>query len=229
MGTSVNDTGRAGCDRRSHANSHITTREPGRPMSRLLARAGSLSCRQPRPAAGVPELATIVADGPFDDLEHAHQLAAMFTRVQQTCRTRLVLLGEGTHRSLVVRRAAERRLHTRLVLVEDCFGPQRSDVLATADLVIPSPLSTLSTLEETMAAGRAVVASASPATAALVMPYSAGLLYAPGDVSAMTAAVVRLLSHPALRDEMGIRASQAARRHHVHPLRQWPADERKRA
>jgi len=199
-------------------------------MSRLMAGAGSLSCRLSRSTASVPELATIVAAGPFDDLEHAQQLAAMFTRVQQTCQTRMVLLGEGARRSLVVRRAAERRLQTRLVLVDDCAGPQRSDVLATADLVIPSPASTLSALEETMAAGRAVVASASPATAQLVMPYSAGLLYAPGDISAMTAAVVRLLSHPELRDQMGIRASHVARDRRLQQLsRQWPDDQKKYA
>ncbi|MCU1694854.1 MAG: glycosyltransferase family 4 protein [Mycobacterium sp.] len=190
-----------------------------------MAGAGSLSFRLSRSTASVPELATIVAAGPFDDLEHAQQLAAMFTRVQQTCQTRMVLLGEGARRSLVVRRAAERRLQTRLVLVDDCAGPQRSDLLVTADLVIPSPASTLSALEETMAAGRAVVAAASPATAQLVMPYSAGLLYAPGDISAMTAAVVRLLSHPELRDQMGIRASHVARDHRLQQLsRQWPDD-----
>ncbi|MBB5165510.1 hypothetical protein HNP02_005489 [Mycobacterium sp. AZCC_0083] len=195
-----------------------------------MAGAGSLSCRLSRSTASVPELATIVAAGPFDDLEHAQQLAAMFTRVQQTCQTRMVLLGEGARRSLVVRRAAERRLQTRLVLVDDCAGPQRSDLLATADLVIPSPASTLSALEETMAAGRAVVASASPATAQLVMPYSAGLLYAPGDISAMTAAVVRLLVHPELRDQMGIRASHVARDHRLQLLsRQWPDDLKKYA
>jgi hypothetical protein len=199
-------------------------------MSRLMAGPGSLSCRLSRSTASVPELATIVAAGPFDDLEHAQQLAAMFTRVQQTCQTRMVLLGEGARRSLVVRRAAERRLQTRLVLVDDCAGPQRSDLLATADLVIPSPASTLSALEETMAAGRAVVASASPATAQLVMPYSAGLLYAPGDISAMTAAVVRLLSHAELRDQMGIRASHVARDHRLQQLsRQWPDDLKKYA
>jgi glycosyltransferase involved in cell wall biosynthesis len=199
-------------------------------MSRLMAGAGSRNCRQPRSRASAPDLATIVAAGPFDDLEHAQQLAAMFTRVQQTCRTRLVLLGEGTRRSLVVRRAAERRLHTRLDLVEDCDEPQRSDVLATADIVIPSPVSTLSVLEETMAAGRAVVASASPATAQLVMPYSAGLLYAPGDISAMTAAVLRLLAHPELRHQMGRRASQVARDYRLQALsRQWPDDLKKYA
>jgi len=206
-------------------------------MSRLLARAGSQSCRQRRdvddsvrPMVGLSNLATIVAAGPFDDLEHAQQLAAMFTGVQQTWRTQLVLLGGGTCRSLVVRRAAERRLQTRLILIEDCAGPQRSDLLASADLVIPSPASTPSALAETMAAGRAVVASASPATAELVMPYSAGLLYGPGDVSAMTAAVVRLLAHPELRRQMGSRARQVAQRQRLQPLsRQWPDNQKKYA
>jgi glycosyltransferase involved in cell wall biosynthesis len=208
-------------------------------MSRLLARVGSQSCRQRRdvddsgsvrPMVGLSNLATIVAAGPFDDLDHAQQLAAMFTDVQQTCRTQLVLVGRGMCRSLVVRRAAERRLQTRLILIEDCAGPQWSDLLDSADLVIPSPASTPSVLMETMAAGRAVVASASTSTAQLVMPYSAGLLYRPGDVSAMTAAVVRLLAHPELRREMGSRASQAAQRQRLQPLsRQWPDESRKHA
>jgi glycosyltransferase involved in cell wall biosynthesis len=208
-------------------------------MSRLLARVGSQSCRQRRdvddsgyvrPMVELSNLATIVAAGPFDDLDHAQQLAAMFTDVQRTCRTQLVLLGQGARRSLVVRRSAERRLQTRLVLIDDCAGPQRSDLLAAADLVIPSPASTPSALVETMAAGRAVVACASPSAAALVMPHSAGLLYGTGDVSAMTAAVVRLLTHPELRHQMGGRASQVAQRYRLQSLsRQWPDEARKRA
>jgi glycosyltransferase involved in cell wall biosynthesis len=183
-----------------------------------------------RSLVGVPDLATVVAVGPFDDLDHAQQLAAMFTDVQPTCRTQLVLLGRGTRRSLVVRRAAERALQVRLVLIDDCAGPQRSDLLAAADLVIPSPDSAPSALVEVMAAGRAVVASASPATAQLLMPHSAGLLYRPGDVSAMTAAVLRLLEHPALRNQMGSRASQVARDHRLQVLsRQWPDDQKKYA
>jgi glycosyltransferase involved in cell wall biosynthesis len=208
-------------------------------MSRLLAGPGSMIHRHRsvqgdtasgRSLVGVSNLATIVAVGPFDDLDHAQQLAAMFTDVQRTCRTQLVLLGLGACRSLIVRRSAERRLQTRLVLIDDCAGPQRSDLLAAADLVIPSPASTPSALVETMAAGRAVVASASPATAALVMPQSAGLLYGTGDVSAMTAAVVRLLTHPELRHQMGGRASQVAQRCRLRSLsRQWSDEARKHA
>jgi glycosyltransferase involved in cell wall biosynthesis len=178
----------------------------------------------------VPDLATIVAAGPFEDLEHAEHLAEMFAGVQKTCRTQLVLLGRGTRRSLVVRRAAERALQVRLVLIEDCAGPQHAQLLAAADIVIPSPDSAPSALVEVMAAGRAVVASAGPATAQLVMPHSAGLLYTPGDVSAMTAAVVRLLSHPELRRQMGSRASQVARDYRLQALsRQWPDGQKKYA
>jgi glycosyltransferase involved in cell wall biosynthesis len=62
------------------------------------------------------------------------------------------------------------------------------------------------------------------------MPHSAGLLYRPGDVSAMTAAVLRLLEHPALRNQMGSRASQVARDHRLQVLsRQWPDDQKKYA
>jgi glycosyltransferase involved in cell wall biosynthesis len=162
------------------------------------------------------DLPTMVAVGPFDDPGHARQLAAAFLAVQQTCPVQLVLLGTGAHRSAVVRRATEHGLQKRLRLVEDSSGPRWASLLAVADLVIPSPACERSTLLEVMAAGRAVVAPASPATALLVVPGSAGLLYRPGDVSAMTAALLRLLTKPALRHEMADRASQVARRHHTH-------------
>jgi glycosyltransferase involved in cell wall biosynthesis len=190
-------------------------------MSRLAARSRSLTYRpkrvqddsaSARTVVGLPELATIVAAGPFEDLGHSQQLAAMFSAVQQTCRTQLVLLGTGTRSWVVVRHAAERGLQSRL-LIEDRDGPRRPHLLAAADLVIPSPGSARSALVEMMAAGRAVVAAANPVTAQLVMPFSAGLLYRPGDVAAMTAAVMRLLTKAELRHQMGSRASQVAQRH----------------
>jgi glycosyltransferase involved in cell wall biosynthesis len=161
---------------------------------------------------GLAELPTIVADGPFENLGHAQQLAAMFSAVQKPRRTQLVLLGTGTRSWVVVRHAAERGLQTRLV-IEDCNGPRRPHLLAAADLVIPSPGSTPSAVVEVMAAGRAVVAVADPVTAQLVVPFSAGLLYRPGDVAAMTSAVMRLLTQTELRHQMGSRASQVAQRH----------------
>jgi glycosyltransferase involved in cell wall biosynthesis len=208
-------------------------------MSRVLMGPGSMIHRHRRDRGdtasgrslpGGPNLATIVAVGPFDDVEHAQHLATMFIAVQQTCPTELVLLGTGAGRSLVVRRAAERALQTRLVLVEKPVGQRLSQLLTAADLVIPSPDSVPSALVEVMAAGRAVVAAANAVTAELVMPFSAGLLYGPGEGTAMTASVVRLLAQTELRHQMGSRARQVAQRHLLQPLStQWPNDQRQYA
>ena len=46
-------------------------------------------------------------------------------------------------------------------------------------------------------------------------PTSAGLVYRPGDVSGMAAALLRLLTSPALRHGMASRAGEVARRHHL--------------
>jgi glycosyltransferase involved in cell wall biosynthesis len=162
-----------------------------------------------RLSLGLPELPTIAAAGPFDDESHAQRLAAMFTAVQQNCQAQIMLLGSGKHRSIIERRATEHGLQTRL-LIKECNGERRSQLLAAAELVIPNPTSGPAAVIEVMAAGRALVAAANPVTAQLVLPSSAGLLYRPGDGLAMTAAVVRLLTQADLRSQMGSRARQVA-------------------
>jgi glycosyltransferase involved in cell wall biosynthesis len=229
MGTSLDDMGRRHGDRRSM---HIATAPAagflaanGMAVPRSSAKPPSVGHgrrRQPNESArarlsfGLPELPTIAAAGPFDDMGHAQRLAAMFTAVQQSCRAQILLLGAGTRRSVVEQRAAEHQLKKRL-FAEDCSGQRRSQLLAAADLVILSPASGPGTVIEVMAAGRALVAPANPVTAQLLMPCSAGLLYRPGDGSAMTAAVVRLLTHAELRMEMGSRASQVAELNSAQP------------
>lgn len=163
-----------------------------------------------RSLVGLADLPTIVAVGPFDDALHAQQLAATFTAAQRTCPTQLVLLGTGAHRRTVVQRAADNNVKHRVHLVEGLVGYRQSKLLTAADIIVPSPASGSAWLLELMAAGRAVVVSASPAAARLIVPASAGLLYCPGDASAMTEAVLRLLTTPTLRDEMAFRAEQVA-------------------
>jgi glycosyltransferase involved in cell wall biosynthesis len=70
-------------------------------------------------------------------------------------------------------------------------------------------------LLEVLAVGRAVVAPINPATIRLVVPASVGLVYRPGDVSGMAAALLRLLTTPALRHGMACRAGEVARRHQL--------------
>jgi glycosyltransferase involved in cell wall biosynthesis len=169
-----------------------------------------------RSLVGLAELPTIVAVGPFDDIGHAEQLAAAFIAVQRSCPTQLVLLGAGAHRGAVVRRAADYSIQNRVHLVEDLVGNRRSILLAAADVLVPSPATGTDMLLDLMAAGRAIAAAASPAAARLIVPASAGFLYWPGDVSAMTSAILRLLTAPTLRDEMATRARQVTQRQHLH-------------
>ncbi|ANS32554.1 glycosyl transferases group 1 family protein (plasmid) [Rhodococcus opacus] len=162
--------------------------------------------------AGLADLPTIVALGPFDDPEHAEQLAAAFTVVRQIRQAQLLLVGTGAQRGAVVRRAAADKVETDVHLIEDPSGQQWTDLIATADFVVPSNTSDVLTLLDVLAAGRAVVIPEHPATVGLVLPTSAGLVYRRGDVYGMAQAMLRLLTTPELRNGMATRARDAATR-----------------
>jgi glycosyltransferase involved in cell wall biosynthesis len=185
----------------------------GRPALTAQQRFCAPDTTVARSLVGLSDLPTIVALGPFDDPAHAYQLAGAFTLVQRTCRAQLVLLGTGAYRSTVARYAAGHGLRTRVHLVEGPSAHRWSDLLAVADLVVPSTASTSTSLLDVLATGRAVLAPANAVSAPLLMPGSAGLVYRQGDVLGMAAALLRLLTTPALRNEIGTRAGQVARRH----------------
>jgi glycosyltransferase involved in cell wall biosynthesis len=69
-------------------------------------------------------------------------------------------------------------------------------------------------LFEYMASGTAVIASGVGQLAEVVQDGSNGLLVLPGDVSAMTAGLARLLGDPALRSRLGQQARKDAVRKH---------------
>ncbi|MFC9841694.1 glycosyltransferase [Rhodococcus sp. NPDC127530] len=162
--------------------------------------------------AGLADPPTIVALGPFDDPEHAEQLAAAFTMVRQVRQAQLLLVGTGVQRGTVVRRAAADNVETDVHLIEDPSGQQWTDLLVAADFVVPSSTSGVTTLLDVLAAGRAVVVPEHPATVGLVLPTSAGLVYRRGDVNGMAQAMLRLLTTPELRNGMATRARDAATR-----------------
>jgi glycosyltransferase involved in cell wall biosynthesis len=167
-----------------------------------------------RSVVGLPALPTIVAIGPFDDSAHADQLAAAFTVVRRRCEAQLVLLGDGTHRTTVMRRALALGVRTSVHTEKDFAGDRWSDLLAAADVVVPSVAAGPTTLLDVLAAGRPVVASVNPAAVQLIVPASVGLVYRHGDVSGMARALLRLLTSPALRTGMGSRAREVAQRWH---------------
>ena len=168
-----------------------------------------------RSLIGLAGLPTIVALGPFDDRPHAEQLAAAFTTVRRHCKAQLVLLGCGPQRTTVVRRAYARDVGANVQPLRDFPLGRWSDVVRAADVVLPSTATGSMELLEVLAVGRAVVAPINPATIRLDVPASVGLVYRPGDVSGMAAALLRLLTTPALRHGMACRAAEVARRHQL--------------
>jgi glycosyltransferase involved in cell wall biosynthesis len=191
----------------------VTTVPPG-----IKRRSSPLDPKAARALVGLADLPTVVAVGPFDDLEHAEQLAAAFTVVRQQCEAQLVLVGTGS-RCGAMRRAIPHDGGNGMHLVEDS-GQRWPELLAAADLVVPSTTSGATRLLEVLAAGRAVVTPEHPNTVGLVVPTSAGLVYRRGDVHGMTEAILRLLTTPALRDGMAARAREVAHRHHFQHMRQ---------
>jgi glycosyltransferase involved in cell wall biosynthesis len=178
-----------------------------------------------RSSIGLAGLPTILALGPFDDIGHAEQLAVAFTAVRRRCKAQLVLLGIGAQRTTVMRRTLAQGVRSSVHLVRDPCAQQWLDLVAAADLVVLSPASGASTLLEVLATGRPVVAPVNPTTMRLVVPASAGLVYRPGDVAGMAAALLRLLTTPALRYGMACRAYEVARRHQLQRLNPQQSDQ----
>jgi glycosyltransferase involved in cell wall biosynthesis len=144
-----------------------------------------------RSRLGLPDVPTIVALGPFDDLEHADHLTGALAALRLRCQAQVVFLGG------------------------EVDGSRWSDLIAAADVVVPSTATGSRALLDVMALGRPVVAPTSPATVRLVVPASAGLVYRQGDVSAMSTALLRVLTTPTLRHGMACRAREVAQRHRL--------------
>jgi glycosyltransferase involved in cell wall biosynthesis len=176
-----------------------------------------------RSVVGLPGLPTIVAIGPFDDSTHADQLAAAFTVVRRRCQAQLVLLGDGTHRTTVMRKSLALGVRTSVHMEKDLAGDRWADLIAAADVVVPSVAAGPITLLDVLAAGRPVVAPIDPAAVQLIVPASVGLVYRPGDVSGMARALLRLLTSPTLRTGMGCRAQEVAHRYHCKRIALQPA------
>jgi glycosyltransferase involved in cell wall biosynthesis len=177
-----------------------------------------------RSLIGLVGLPTILAMGPFEDRSHADDLAEAFAAVRRRCVAQLALFGTGPQRTTIVRCAFAHGVGSDVHLLRAYPASGWPDVVAAADVVVPSPGSGPTRLLDVLSAGRPVVAPIDATTVRLVVPASAGLVYRPGDVSRMAAALLRLLMAPTLRHEMGCRAGEVARRHAPIMRLQQPAD-----
>jgi colanic acid biosynthesis glycosyl transferase WcaI len=121
-------------------------------------------------------------------------------------RLRFIFCGEGPGKPDLAALAAQlpnvqlfpiqptERLNDLLNLADIHLLPQRADA---ADLVMPSKLTGM------LASGRPVVATAGAGTQLAQVVEGRGLVVAPGDVSAFTAAIARLADSPGLREALG--------------------------
>jgi glycosyltransferase involved in cell wall biosynthesis len=131
--------------------------------------------------------------------------------------SRLILVGDGTTREAMEKRASDLKLGNAVMFTGIVPHTEVPPLLAAADIaVVPYPrmrhdlwLSPLK-LYEYMAAGTAVIASAVGQLNEVIQDGRNGLLVPPGDVSAMTAALTRLIVDPGLRFQLSQQARQDA-------------------
>jgi glycosyltransferase involved in cell wall biosynthesis len=130
-------------------------------------------------------------------VETAARLKAEFPEL------RVLVAGTGREEGRLRRLIAERRLEQTVMLLG--FRPVVADVLSALDVAIHtsdregSPLAVL----ESMAAGKAIVATRVGGVPALVRDGEHGLLVPPRDPAALAAAVARLLRNDRLRERLG--------------------------
>jgi colanic acid biosynthesis glycosyl transferase WcaI len=144
---------------------------------------------------------------------------SVLSRLARTARTgsRMVVVSEGRGREWLESEAADA---PGLMLLDYQPYEQLPDVLASADVLLvvlegdASRYSVPSKVLNYLCAGRPVLALLPPdnAVARMVEAAEAGLVVAPGDADAASAALRRLLSSPAARDQMGTAARRYAER-----------------
>jgi glycosyltransferase involved in cell wall biosynthesis len=125
---------------------------------------------------------------------------------------RVLIAGTGPEEERLRRLVAERGLERTVLLVG--FRPHVADVLAALDVVIHasdregSPLAVL----ESMAAGKAIVATRVGGIPALLEDEEHALLVPPRDAPVLAAAVARVLRDETLRQRLGRNARERQRR-----------------
>lgn len=175
-------------------------------------------CSEVRAELGLTREPIVMFIGSFQHWHGMDRLIAAFAKVTaQIPEARLVLVGEGvtvTHAELEAQ-ADQLGLRHNLVLTGGVAYAKIPALLQAADVaVVPYPdlsaplwFSPLK-LYEYMAAARAIVASNVGQVAEVLTDGDSALLVKPGDLEALSAAIIRLLTDKSLR----LRLGQSARR-----------------
>jgi len=156
---------------------------------------------------------------PWHGLENLLNAFAILRERSPSCR--LLMVGDGTARGEFETQLRERGLSEAVHFTGAVPASQVPGLLASMDVgVAPYPplgnfyFSPLKVYEY-MAAGLPVVASRIGQLEKLITPEQTGLLVAPGDVTALAAALERLRTDPALRLRLGQAAREKVFREHT--------------
>lgn len=167
-------------------------------------------------AGGVVTIGFIGSLRPWHGVE---RLVAAFLRLRQEgLAVRLLIVGDGPMRERI--EADCKEAASEVVLTGAVMPDRIPGLLASMDIAVApypkmesfyfSPLK----LFEYMAAGSAIVASASGQVEDVIQDDKTGLLYEPDDADGLCSALRRLSTDAALRDRIGAMARQTAEREH---------------
>ncbi|WP_246132789.1 glycosyltransferase family 4 protein [Devosia ginsengisoli] len=169
------------------------------------------------PHIGGGEGVHILFLGRLGDRKGVPQLCEALGRMQGNPAWRATIAGDGNVDA--VRNAISQMELADRVDIPGWVGPQRvAELLSSADiLVLPSfaenlPVSVI----EGMGSGLAIVTTPVGAVRDIIADEHSGLLVSPGDVEALTKALVRLVDDPDLRRRLG-EAARATHRDRLHP------------
>jgi glycosyltransferase involved in cell wall biosynthesis len=159
------------------------------------------------PATGIPVLASISTLIPQKGLPDLLDAVAILR--QQGRRFALLVVGEGKLRAELEAQAERLGLKDMVRFLGWVQAASRRALPACDIFVQSSHWEAMSVVVlEAMAAGKAVVVTSVGENARVVVPGECGLVVAPGNPSALAAALARLLDDPALRHRLGSAAKQ---------------------
>ncbi len=151
----------------------------------------------------------------FRPLKRVKDVVQAFARVRATLPAKLLFIGDGPERHAAEVLAEQLGVHRDTLFLGKVKNP--IEALLISDLfMLPSESESfgLSALEA-MAAGVPVVASTAGGISEVVEDGVAGILCPIGDVDALAAAALHLLSDPARLERFSLQALQSANRFHI--------------
>lgn len=159
----------------------------------------------------------IIFVGSFKPWHGVDLLLEAFCRLADSCPAKLVLVGDGPMRAELEKRAAQLGLTERVIFTGAVPHPEVAALLETARIAVLNPRVSPASrsqsplkLFEYMAAGKAIVAPASPNVEGVLVHRENALLVPPDNLEALTEAMAELLDQEELAKSLGEAASQQA-------------------